>query len=164
MPQSAMHKGRLVILAGCAAALVVTLCALRADLLVSRGFAKAFGSQGAPLSFDATAVSGTLEHQGELFSLTRSEDGALPPFARRLAVGDRITITGRDGRQRSLIVVDIKPLSDPLTRVASHPQPERLLVTCRVLEGNAADSQSQVQFLIQDHVPETPPPSVGKAL
>src|SRR5262245_55595493 len=99
MPQSAMQKGRLIVLAGCAAALVVTVCALRADLMVSHGFSKAFGTQGAPQSFDVTALSGTLEHSGDHYSLTRAEDGLLPHLAKRISVGDRITISGRDGRE-----------------------------------------------------------------
>ena len=156
MPQSAMQKGRLTILAGCTAALVVTLCALRADLMVSHGFSKAFGTQGAPQSFDVTALSGTLEHAGDLYSLTRSEDGALPHFAKRIAVGDRITISGRDGRERVLVVVDIKPLSGPITRIASDTASQRLLVVCRLVGGNDAEQQARIEFVIQGHTAEPP--------
>jgi hypothetical protein len=162
MPRSAMQKGRLTILAGCAAALVVTLGALRADLLVSHGFSKAFGTQGAPQSFDVTALSGTLQNAGDTVSLTRSEDGSLPHFVRRLTVGDRITVSGR-----VLVVVDIKPAGDPLTRVASDAPPQRLLVICRVVGGsNDPDAQAQVEFTVQGHAVEPPvlPSSAPKAL
>jgi hypothetical protein len=163
MPQSAMQKGRLTILAGCTVALVVTLCALRADVMVGHAFSKAFGTQGAPQSFDATALSGTLRHAGDHFSLTSSEDGVLPPFAKQLAVGDRITISGRDRRERVLVVVDIKPLVDPITRIASDSAPQRMLVICRLVGGsNDADQQqARVEFVIQGQTaePATLPPA-----
>ena len=159
MPQSAMQKGRLTILAGCAAALLVTLGALRADLMVSHGFSKAFGNQGAPQSFDATALSGTLEHAGNLYSLTRSEDGALPQLAKRISVGDRITISGGDGRDRVLVVVEIKPVADPITRISADTSSQRLLVVCRLAAGNDADPQARIEFLVQGHTAE-PPQSV----
>jgi hypothetical protein len=166
MPQSAMQKGRLTILAGCTAALVVTLCGLRADLMVSHGFSKAFGTQGAPQSFDITSLSGTLEHAGDSFSLTSTVDGALPHFAKRIAVGDRITISGRDGRERVLVVVYIKPLGDPVTRIASDTSPQRLLVVCRLVGANDGDARAQVEFIVQGHAaePPAPPSSAPKAL
>jgi hypothetical protein len=154
----------LTILAGCAAALLVTLGALRADLMVSHGFGKAFGAQEAPQPFDVVTQSGTLQHAGESYSLTRSEDGSLPHFAQHLAVGDRITISGRDGRERILLVVDLKPLGGPITPIASDAPPPRLLVICRLVGG--ADREAQVQFVIQSHAAEPPalPPSAPKTL
>jgi hypothetical protein len=166
MTRSATQKGRLTILAGCAAALVVTLGALRADLMVSHGFGKALGAQEAPLPFDTVRQSGTLQHAGGSYSLTRAEDGALPPFAQHLAVGDRITISGSDGRERILLVIDVKPLVDPITRIAADAQPTRLLVICRVVGGAEQGAQQPIEFIIQGHSAEPPTlqPSAPKAL
>jgi hypothetical protein len=165
MPRSATQKGRLTILAGCAAAIVVTLGALRADLMVSHGFGKALGAQEAPQPFDMVPQSGTLRHAGENYSLTRSEYGTLPPFAQHLAVGDRITISGGDGRQRILVVIDVKPFGDPFTQVAADGRPSRMLVTCRVVGGAEQERAEPIEFIIQGHAPEPPaPPAAPKAL
>jgi hypothetical protein len=169
MPRSATQKGRLTILAGCAAALLVTLGALRADLIVSHGFVKAFGAQEAPLPFDATTQSGTLQHAGQTYSLTRAEDGSLPHFAQRLTIGDRITIAGRDGRERILVVLELKPLGDhPLTPIAANAnaKPTRMLVICRLVGGTDLEAQVPVEFVIEGHVTEPPvlPRSAPKAL
>jgi hypothetical protein len=166
MPRSATQKGRLTILAGCAAALVVTLGALRADLMVSHGFGKALGAHEAPLAFDMIPRSGTLQHAGANYSLTRAQDGILPPFAQRIAVGDRITISGGDGRERVLVVIDVKPIGDPLTRIAAHARSTRLLVICRLVGGPEQEAHEPIEFIVQGHAaePQTLPPSAPKAL
>src|SRR5262245_36046749 len=58
MLQSAAQKGRFLLLAGCAAALVVTAGALRADLLVSHAFDQAFGKRTIAAPFDIPLTSG----------------------------------------------------------------------------------------------------------
>jgi hypothetical protein len=166
MLQSAAHKGRFIILAGCAAALIAGAGALRADLMVSHGFAKAFGAQGAPLPFDVVAQSGSQQQVGdEGYWLTRSEVESPAPFAKRLAVGDRITISGRDGRDHTLEVVDLKAIGEPLVRVAAETaSPRLLLVTCRLVGATDRDAQSPVRFVIEgEAAPEPPalPPSAA---
>src|SRR5262245_34121642 len=98
MPRDAERKGRLLVLAGCVSALVAGAGALRADLMVSRAFDRAFGQQGdAP--FETSQANSQTKAGDDGYWLTRA-DVANPVFSKPLAIGDRITITDRDGRDR----------------------------------------------------------------
>ena len=104
----------------------------------------------------------------EGYWLTRAEVESPAPFAKRLAVGDRITISGRDGRERVLEVVDLKAIGEPLTKAVTGTAPMRLLlVTCRAVDGGERGTQAPVRFIIEGEPAEAPPvqPSVApKAL
>jgi hypothetical protein len=170
MLQSAAQRGRFILFAGCAAALLVTAGALRADLLVSHGFNKAFGAYRVAPPFDAPqqagapSQSGSLQHGEEVYSLTRADVESPTPFAKNLAIGDRITISSSDGRPRVLEVVDLKAIGEPLTRIAADSAPLRLLlVTCRLVGVNDA---KPIRFVIEGEaaVEALPPPAPTKAL
>ena len=167
MPQNAKQKGRLVIFAGCAAALLVGAVGVRADLMVAHGFGQAFGAQGAPLPFDRSAQNTTVSHRVDGHSLICSETEAPAAAGKHLAVGDRITISGRDGRDRVLQVIDLKPVSEPITKIADTAAPPRLrMVTCRLVGAAEGDEQAPLHFIIESAPIETPPaltPSAPKA-
>jgi hypothetical protein len=172
MLESAAQRGRFVLFAGCAVALLVTAGALRADLIVSHGFDKAFATHqvlppfDAPPQTGAPSQSGSLQHGEEVYSLTRGEVESPTPFAKNLAIGDRITIASSEGGQRVLEVIDLRAIGEPLTRIASDSAPLRLLlVTCRLVGSNDREAKP-IRFVIEgDTAPEAlPAPAPTKAL
>ena len=169
MLRNAIQTGRLIVLACCAAAIAAGAVAWRADVMVSHGFGKVMGAQDTPLPFDQTASAGA-QRQAQVgdegYWLTRSEVESPAPFAKRLAIGDRITISGRDGRERVLEVMDLKAIGEPLTKVVTGTTPMRLLlVTCRIVDGK--EDQAPVRFIIEGDPAEAPavqPSPAPKAL
>lgn len=159
MLRTAIYNGRLLLVAGCAMAAIATAGALRADLMVSHSFSRMLGS-GVPQPFEAPASGGVQQaaHVGdEGYWLTRAEVESPVPFAKRLAVGDRITISGQDGRERVLEVVDTRVIGDALTKVATGVSPLRLvLVTCRIVNGTEREASAPVRFIIEGEPGEAP--------
>jgi hypothetical protein len=150
MLRNASLNVRLLLLAGCTAATLAGAGALRADLIVGLGFGKVLGAQDAPLPFES--ASGGLQQMNQVgdegYWLTRGEVESPAPFAKGLAVGDRITIAGRDGRERVLEVIDLKAIGEPLAKAVTGTTPMRLLlVTCRAIE--ASDREAHVRFIIE---------------
>lgn len=170
MPGNATRNGRLLLLAGGAAAILAGAGAMRADLMVSHGFAKMLGPQTVPLPFEVVANGPQRRaHVGdEGYWLTRAEVESQAPFAKRLVVGDRITISGQDGRERVLEVTDVKAIGEPLSKAVTGTTPMRLLlVTCRIVDGSERETHAPVRFIIEGDPAEAPPvqPSVApKAL
>lgn len=168
MLRNAIRNGRLLLLAGCAVAIAAGAGALRADLMVSHGFGKILSQHTAALPFE-TAASGSQRSAqvgDEGYWLTRAEVESPAPFAKRLAIGDRITISGNDGRERVLEVVDLKAIGEPLTKTVTGTTPMRLLlVTCRIVDGGERDTP--VRFIIEGEPAEPPqvqPSPAPKAL
>jgi hypothetical protein len=97
----------------------------------------------------------------EGYWLTRAEVESPAPFAKPLAVGDRITIAGRDGRERQLEVVDLKAIGGKTVRVAGTAHVRLLLVTCRVTGEAAEQADAPVRFIIEAEpaVPALPAPA-----
>ena len=169
MLRNASLNGRLLLFAGGAAAALAGAGALRADLMVGLGFGTILGAQDAPLPFEVSA-SGGLQQLNQVgdegYWLTRGEVESPAPFAKGLTVGDRITIAGRDGRERVLEVIDLKAIGEPLAKAVTGPTPMRLLlVTCRAID--ASEREAHVRFIIEREPTEPAPvqPSVApKAL
>lgn len=169
MLRSAASKGRLALLAGVIAAALLTAGAWRADLMVSHGFTVAFGGQAvrAPLEPQrAAGASGATQQDRDTgFWLTRSEVESPALFDRQLAVGDRITIAGRDGRERILQVVDLKVIGEPLVRAVAGAAPMRLLlVTCHIVGGDGEQAAKvPVRFIIEGEPSEPAMPRPASA-
>jgi hypothetical protein len=166
MPRAATVKSRVFPLAGVAAVVAAGAAALHTDLLLDRGFGKALHAPRAGLSFEATtskepAAGATVGDEG--YWLTRAEVESPSPFAKALAVGDRISISGRDGRQRELEVVDLKVVGGPAARGVGAALPRLLLVTCRV-SGEAGDGQAPVRFIVEGAPADPRTPAPAKAL
>jgi hypothetical protein len=154
MLRSAASKGRLALLAGGGAAALLTAAAWRADLMVSHGFNKAIGGQAVltPLEPQRTAgASGVTQDRDAGYWLTRSEVESPALFDRQLAVGDRITIAGRDGRERVLEVVDLKVVGESLVQAVAGAAPMRLLlVTCHIVGGDGDQAAKvPVRFIVE---------------
>ena len=155
MVRTATQKGRLIIVAGSVAAAAAGALALRADLMVSYGFGKVFLSQKAALPFELAASDGPLQGEvgDEWLAHAAFENPA--PFDSRLAVGDRVTITGRDGRARNLEVVDLKAMGTPILKIAAGAASVRLLrVTFRILDPTEGDRREFVRFFIDVEEPK----------
>jgi len=153
MLRTATQRGRVVLVVGSVVAATAGAVALRADALVTYGFGKAFGAQKAAPPFELAAPGSRLqkgEVGDETYWRTRAEFDGPAPFDRRLAVGDRITIAGRDGRARNLEVVGLKAMSAPLLKIAVGAAPvPLLLVICRVIDATDPQKQELVRFMIE---------------
>jgi hypothetical protein len=162
MLRIAFRKGRAIVLAGSAIAAMAGVGVLTSDVLVSRGFGKAFQNSAPALSFDTgirkdgtqAAASGD-----EGYWLTRAEVESPSPFAKPLAVGDRITIAGSDGHERRLEVTDLKAIGDSAVRGT---QLRLMLVTCRVTDPDS--DGAMVRFIIEAEPAAPALPQPAKAL
>jgi hypothetical protein len=149
MVSKATLKSRVVVVTGVALAVAAGAAVLRTDLLLNRGFGNALGAQRPGLSFDTVtakepAQGATVGDEG--YWLTRAEVESPAPFAKPLAVGDHITIAGRDGRERQLEVVDLKAVGGNAARSGAM---RLLLVTCRVTGEAAERADAPVRFIIE---------------
>ena len=117
MLYTATSKARVIALAGFAAVTVVGAALWHTDLLVARGFGKALEGAKPTLSFQPATKKGTPVQTvagDEGYWLTRAEVESPTPFAKPLSLGDRITISGGDGRTQQLEIVDLKAVAGTL--------------------------------------------------
>jgi hypothetical protein len=159
MRHGATSKACLLVLS-VAGALAAGAGILHGDRLLSKGFDRAFALSHDGLSFNAVpsrrpspAAAGD-----EGFWLTRAEVQSPAPFGKPLAVGDRITIAGGDGRERRLEVVDLKAVGG-----GAGQRSGLLLVSCRVTGKASESAEAMVRFLIEATAPENVP-APAKAL
>jgi len=167
MTSSATVKSRVIVLAGVAVAAAAGAVALRTDLLLSRGFGHALDAPRPGMSFDTVAAKEPAPGAAagdEGYWLTRAEVESPTPFAKALAVGDRITIAGRDGRERQLEVVDLKALGGHHARASQAVHPRLLLVTCRIAGETADRAEAPVRFIIEAEPVAPTVPAPAKAL
>jgi hypothetical protein len=153
MLSNAMSQGRVIVMAAIAISAVgAGMGVLRSDALLDRGFGNALEATRPGLSFDG-AVARTQDHAAgvgdEGYWLTRSEVESPAPFAKQLAVGDRITIAGHDGRERQLEVIDLKSVGGNAARRLRSGGTHLLLVTCRVKSEAADPADMPVRFIIE---------------
>ena len=144
-----------VLLSTVVGALAVAAGVLYSDRLLSDGFDRALALSRDGLSFDAVPSRrpSPTAAGDEGFWLTRAEVESPAPFAKPLAVGDRITILGSDGRERRLEVVDLKTVGGNAGRSA--PRGRLLLVSCRVTGKASESAEATVRFLIEAAAPES---------
>src|SRR5262245_45177412 len=109
-------RARAIALAGVTAAAAASVALWHTELLVARGFGKALEGARPGLSFQPGNGGGrTPTIAGdEGYWLTRAEVESPTPFAKPLALGDRITISGRDGRSHQLEIVALKAIGTSL--------------------------------------------------
>jgi hypothetical protein len=155
---------RLLLIAGSAAVGAAAAVALRADLMVGYGVDRAFEAHKLALPFEpgpAAARVANAEVGDEGYWLTAGGLDSEVLFDKRLAVGDRITIAGRDGRARTIEVIEIKPVGAPILKVAADPAPVRLMrVTCRPLGAKGAEKEELVRFFVE--VEDAKPPALPR--
>jgi hypothetical protein len=157
---------RIVLVVGSVALGAAGALALRADLLVGYRLGRALDAQKAATPFALSARTDRVDRAevgDEGYWLNRTAFEGQAPFGRHLAVGDRITISGGDGRPRTLEVVEIAPLGAPLLKVAENSTPVRLMrVAARVVSGTEAGREEVVRFYVEVDKPK-PLPSSAQA-
>ncbi|HJU31462.1 MAG TPA: hypothetical protein VJ740_08410 [Hyphomicrobiaceae bacterium] len=166
MASKATSKGRMFAAAGLVVAVTAGAGVLRSDLLLNRGFGQALEASRPALSFDTSTADSrpqgaTVGDEG--FWLTRAEVESPTPFAKPLAVGDRITISGREGRERQLEVVDLRTVGGN-ARGAGGTALRLLLVTCRVSGDGADQANAPVRFIVEAEPSAPVRPAPAKAL
>jgi len=130
------------------------------ETVVERGFARALSSRAevpASIQIAAPAVAGS-----EQFWLSHVVHDAGAPFAKPVAVGDRVTITS-GGRERVLYVMTVDKLDRQIVPISSERPTRLLLVTCR----DQANPESRpVRFLIEadDELPVLSSAKAARAL
>lgn len=143
-------KTRMIAVAGVAAIAAAGVALWHTDLLLTRGFGKALEGARPTLTFQPATGRGQ-DHAGiagdEGYWLTRAEVESPTPFAKPLALGDRITISGRDGRARELEIVDLKAIA----ATAGKGQPRLMIVTCRTVGDRVGQDvdRGAVRFIIE---------------
>ena len=156
MLQSRGTKRHLIV----ATALLITAGAgaiiTHTPLTMSQGFEKALNTSRAELSFKSHHDN---RPGDEGYWLTRAEVQSPALFAKPVAIGDRITISGNDGMERRLEVVDVKTMG---TVPAGHDAVSLLLVTARVHDEKA--DKSTVRFIVEGQLAKPAPQAVSKAL
>jgi hypothetical protein len=166
MAASATIKGRVMAVAGIAIAAGAGALLARTDLLLSRGFGNALDASRPSLSFETVAAkdaSPGITAGDEGYWLTRAEVESPTPFAKPLAIGDRITISSQ-GHDRQLEVVDLKAIGGNLVRTGQTANPHLLLVTCRVAGEAAGEASAPVRFIVEAQPTPAPAPAAAKAL
>jgi hypothetical protein len=149
-------RGCALLLFGVAAGVAAASAAMTSNSLLERAFGRALAVSHADLTFAPGAAARTAATAGdEGFWLTRAEVQSPAPFAKPLAVGDRITIAGSDGQERRLEVVDMKAVGGRTTALGVRGR--LLLVSCRVTGEAAQASATTVRFLIEAAAEQTLP-------
>lgn len=146
--------GALVMAAGAGAVLS------RGTLSMSKGFEKAIIASGSELSFDRRVEPHRVGDEG--YWLTRAEVESPALFAKPVAIGDRITISGTDGVERKLQVVDVKAIGSLLPAQSQAEAASLLLVTARVL--GIADDKAKVRFVVEGQIAKPPAADTAKTL
>ena len=168
MLRDATFKARAIGLAGIAAVAAASVGLWHTDVLLTRGFGKALEGARPTLSFQPVATSSQTQTGvagDEGYWLTRAEVESPTPFAKPLALGDHITISGRDGRARHLEIVDLKAIGSGSApgKVGAPVQPRLWIVTCRTV-GEGQAGQGQVRFIVEAETVEPGATTPAKTL
>lgn len=156
MQQSRGCKHHLLVASALLVAVVAGAVIARAPLSMSEGFEKALNTSRAELSFKPHTDN---RPGDEGYWLTRAEMQSPALFAKPVAIGDRITISGNDGEVRRLEVIDVKAMG---ASPAGHEAVSLLLVTARVHEEKA--DKATVRFIVEGQMAKPAPQTVSKAL
>ncbi len=152
---------RVVLIVGSAALGAAGAVTWRADLLVGYGFGRALDAQKAAQPFELATPAGHLDRTevgDEGYWLTRTTFAGQAPFDGHLAVGSRITVSGADGRARTLEVVGIATVGAPLLKVAEDGASVQLIrVTARVVSAPDAGREDLVRFYVEVDKPKPAP-------
>lgn len=132
----------------------------RQPFSMSQGFEKALSTSRSEFTFNTATVHNRVGDEG--YWLTRAEMQSPALFAKPVAVGDRITISGTDGVERKLEVVTVKAVG--LQAQPGEPtSPGLLLVTCR-LGGEAPASETLVRFIVEGQMATQAKPEKSASL
>lgn len=156
MQQGRGCKHHLLVTSALLVAAVAGAVIAQTPLSMSEGFEKALNTSRAELSFKPHTDN---RPGDEGYWLTRAEMQSPALFAKPVAIGDRITISGNDGETRRLEVVDVKSVGNA---PAGHDAVSLLLVTARVQD--EAAEKSTVRFIVEGQLAKPPQQAAAKAL
>lgn len=114
------------------------------------------GATPTPDRMLVAAATGGLGRHMRLARLSAGDGAALLSGRRAIAIGDRISIAGRDGAKRDYAVAAIKEIEVPVGDVADHGPPSRLLLV--VAHDVASPGARPLRFIVEAER-EAPPPT-----
>lgn len=156
MLQSRGTKGTLMVATALLIAAGAGAVFTHTPLSMSQGFEKALHTSRAELTFKPHADN---RPGDEGYWLTRAEMQSPALFAKPVAIGDRITISGTDGQERRLEVIDVKAMG---ATPVGHDAVSLLLVTARIRDESA--EKATVRFIVEGQLAKPAPQAVSKAL
>ena len=156
MQQSRGMKRHMLVAAALFVAAGAGAVIAHAPLSMSEGFEKALNTSRGELTFK-THTDNRPGDEG--YWLTRAEVQSPALFAKPVGIGDRITISGTDGQERRLEVVDVKAVG---AAPAGHDTASLLLVTARIHDEKA--EASTVRFIVEGQMAKSTPKAEAKAL
>ena len=157
MQQGRAIRSHVVVAAALAVAAVAGAVIASTPMTMNEGFEKALSTSRSELTFAAHHDN---RPGDEGYWLTRAEVPSPALFVKPVAVGDRITISGNDGHDRKLEVVDVKAVG---TSPKDGDAISLLLVTARI--ANETADKATVRFIVEGQMAKTPPQqAVSKAL
>lgn len=126
------------------ALIAVTGVFVSTDRLLTRGVGQAFDGQARPVVAEAGGrPAGLFDPAALRLSSWRDGDALLTDAP--MKIGDRISITGADGRARQLEVVDSRAIDPDETRIESGADARLMLVTSRVV----GEPSRLVRFVVE---------------
>lgn len=145
----------LALAGACATVGVLALTVFRPDAILNRSVAAAL-AQVDPVRPRATpAPRQEALADSPYFQLSRLDDELSLGLSKAVQVGDRIEISGSNGRQ-TLEIIDIREIGSSLTQIESTPGPKLLLVTSREV---GTRNPRLVRFIIETE--EAPTVGIG---
>lgn len=155
-------RSRLIPVAALALAAAMGAVVARAPLSMSDGFEKALNTSRGELTFKPTTHAADNKPGDEGYWLTRAEMQSPALFAKPVAVGDRIAISGADGVERKLEVVDVKAIGSA-PKAKGSDTVSLMLVTARVVD-EGTEEKPVVRFIVEGQLSKKPTQTVSKAL
>lgn len=147
----------LLALAGaCTTIGVLALTVFRPEAVLDRGVEAALAQSDRAQARSTPAPRAEALADSPHFWLSRLDDESPLGLSKPVQVGDRIEISGRNGR-RTLEVVDIREIGSSLTRIEGQAGPRLLLVSSREV---GAGNPRLVRFIIETD--EMPPVGIGE--
>jgi len=134
---------------GALLALITTAMALKPEALLTRSFETALGERPA---VGAAAAVDRADREG--LWLSRHEPDAAAGLIQPVALGDRISLRGSDGRMIELVVVDVRPLTGDPLRARTMAGPRIEIVTARTTGDGA---QRTIRFIVETDEAEPMP-------
>src|SRR5262245_32215374 len=147
------HVPALALAAGFGAVAALSIALSMPERALGRSFASAFAEVRS-----SSPVSARPSGSGELL-LSRHEDEPPLGWSQPVAAGDRMTITARDGRTRTLEVVEVSEVTAKATRVERAGEPRFLMVICKVV---GAPDARPIRFVVEAEETVTPVPATGR--
>jgi hypothetical protein len=152
MPRSRTITARVPVLAMTATAgtlCLMTIALSRPEAVLDRSFEAGLAAASRP--GEQLAATPRNLADSPHFWLSKSEPNQALGPAQPVRLGDRITISSREGEHKVLEVIDIRDLDGGITHAEAATAPRLVLVTCKT---PGEDSDRVVRFIVEAGEPE----------